>query len=72
MQGATKFLSVLAVGFVVLAFVLRAAVPQTLFRIGVGNRVPQIFLSHNSQNSFSVAGAQASEGWFAERLCSWA
>src|SRR4029077_5765561 len=34
MQGANKFLSVLAVGFVVLAFVLRAAVPQTLFRIG--------------------------------------
>lgn len=62
MQGPNKFLSVLAAGFVALAFVLRAAVPRTLFRIGVGNRVPPISLSHNSQNSFSVAGARAAEG----------
>jgi hypothetical protein len=38
MQSGNKFLSVLAAGFVLLAFVLKTVVPQTLFRIGLGNR----------------------------------
>ena len=38
MQTADRFLSVLAATFIVLAFVFKAVIPQTTYRLGLGDR----------------------------------